>query len=291
MFGFFDKKLMKEIAFYSFWIFLSSIIDRVYWSSGQFILGMFVSTTSVAIYALAIQFQSIYMGLSSALTSVLLPKITTLVVSKSNDKDVSSLFIKVGRLQFLILGLVLFGFILFGKPFIIYWAGSDYESSYFITLLFLIPLTIPLIQNLGFTILQARNQMKFRSLTYLFISIISLICAIPLSKRFGGIGCACSVAGALLIGQFIIMNIYYKIKISLDIKNFWCQIIRMAIAPITLTIIYFLFLKLHPINSILFLSINILCFSILFILIVWCFSLNKEEKKLIQDVIKIESRK
>ncbi|EKC45638.1 hypothetical protein OBE_16754, partial [human gut metagenome] len=37
------------------------------------------------------------------------------------------------------------------------------------------PLTIPLIQNLGITILQARNQMEFRSILYIIIAFIKFI--------------------------------------------------------------------------------------------------------------------
>ena len=42
--------LIKEIFVYSFWIFLSVIIDKIYWSSGQFILGAFVGTVAVSIF-------------------------------------------------------------------------------------------------------------------------------------------------------------------------------------------------------------------------------------------------
>lgn len=119
---------------------------------------MYVSTSAVAIYALGIQFQGIYMGFSSAITSVLLPKVTSMVSNNTDNGELSDLFVKVGRIQFSLLGIIIFGFILFGKEFIILWAGNDYCESYYITLLFLIPLTIPLIQNLGFIILQAKTK-------------------------------------------------------------------------------------------------------------------------------------
>lgn len=104
---------------------------------------------------------------------------------------------------------ILSGFIVFGKYFIRFWAGDGYGDAYTIALLFLVPLTIPLIQNLGITILQARNQMRFRSEVYVIIALISLGFQIPLAKYYGGIGCAMAIAGALTLGQIIVMNIYY----------------------------------------------------------------------------------
>ena len=129
IFNQFDYGLLKEISYYSLWIFLCAIIDRIYWSSGQFILGMYVSTSAVAIYALGIQFQGIYMGFSSAITSVLLPKVTSMVSNNTDNGELSDLFVKVGRIQFSLLGIIIFGFILFGKEFIILWAGNDYCLS------------------------------------------------------------------------------------------------------------------------------------------------------------------
>ena len=277
----FERKLLREISIYSFWIFLSLIIDRLYWSTGQFILGVFQGATVVAIYALAIQFQGIYMTFSSAVTSVFLPKVTGMVTQQSDKGGISDLFIRVGRIQYAVLVFVLSGFILFGEKFIFYWAGEDYISSYPIALLFLIPLTFPLCQNLGITILQAENRMKFRSLSYLVISFLCIVVSIPLSKYYGAMGCAISVAIALLLGQGIVINIYYYKKIGIDIPAFWKNIFQMSIVPFVLCTIGLFVLYFFPITTILELVIGIVIYSIVYIPSFFFLSLNKNERNLI----------
>ena len=64
---------IKEVAFYSFWIFLGVIVDRLYWSSGQFVLGLFLSPSEIAVFAIAIQIQSFFTGFSYAIYNVVLP--------------------------------------------------------------------------------------------------------------------------------------------------------------------------------------------------------------------------
>lgn len=194
----FKWEFLKEVSIYSFWIFLNAVMDRIYWSSGQFILGIYTGAASIAVYAVAIQLQQIYMSFSTAISGVFLPKVTAMITNESSDKSISDLFIRTGRIQFIVIGFILTGFILFGKQFILFWAGPNYKDSYSIVLLFFIPLTIPLIQNLGITILQARNQMKFRSILYIFIAISSLGISIPLTKMYGGVGCAIGIASALI---------------------------------------------------------------------------------------------
>ena len=169
-FGHFRWGFFKEVSVYSFWIFLNAIMDRIYWSTGQFVLGMFKGAAIVAVYAVAIQLQNMYMSFSNAIAGVFLPKVMHIVVNGDNDKILSDLFIRIGRMQYAVMVFVLLCFILFGQQFIVLWAGEDYMESYSIALFFLIPLTVPFIQNTGILILQARNKMRFRSVAYLIIS-------------------------------------------------------------------------------------------------------------------------
>lgn len=286
LFGRFQWSFFKEVSVYSFWIFLSVIMDRIYWSTGQFVLGMFKGAATVAVYAVAIQLQSIYMGFSTAISGVFLPKVTGMVTRNNSEKEISDLFIRTGRIQYIIMAFILTGFIVFGKYFILLWAGPDYEQSYWIALCFFIPLTVPLIQNLGITILQARNQMKFRSTIYVIIALASLLISIPLAKQFGGIGCAIGTSIALITGQIIIMNIYYYRKIHIDIPSFWKEIVKMSIIPLVLGILFsYLFMRYKLTTSFLLIG-GILFFSIIYIPLFFKYSMNTYEKELVKSTIK-----
>ena len=189
------------------------------------------------------------------------------------------------------MALILSGFIVFGRQFINLWAGPGYEDAYIICVLFFISLLIPLIQNLGVTILQARNQMKFRSLLYIGIAVVALAFQIALAKKYGGIGCAVAVAGALLLGQGLIMNIYYSKKQGIIIGKFWKEILKMSIVPIALTIASLFVIRNYYINSWGELAFAILIFCAAYIPLFWLFSMNKYERDLIKAPIqKIVSR-
>jgi O-antigen/teichoic acid export membrane protein len=166
------------------------------------------------------------------------------------------------------------------------WAGAGYEDAYIIALLFFIPLTVPLIQNLGITILQARNQMKFRSLLYIFIAVGSLGISIPLTKYYGGIGCAIGTATALTLGQIIIMNIYYRRKQALDILTFWCEIFKMSIAPLIICVLSYIALQNYSITSWTSFAIASILFSVIYLTTLFRFSMNSSERDLFVKPIK-----
>jgi O-antigen/teichoic acid export membrane protein len=280
----FEWGLLKEISGYSFFIFLNYLVDRIYWSTGQFVLGIIAGTTAVAIYAIAITFQTYYMSFSTAISNVFLPKITNMVTNNCSDKEVSDLFIKTGRVQFIIMSFILSGFILFGQAFINLWAGNGYKDSYIIALIIMVPLTLPLIQNLGITILQAKNQQKFRSLLYITISILSLGISIPLAKVYGGIGCAIGTSLALTAGNIITMNIYYYKKVGINIPLFWSEISKMAIPVIIITAIDFYINTLIFDNHISGIIIKLCLFLAFYLPIVYKYGTNQYEKDLIFSV-------
>lgn len=272
---------LKEVAIYSFWIFLNAIMDRVYWSTGQFVLGAMVGTVAVAVFAIAIQLEGMYMQFSTAISSVFLPKVTAMVATNRSRKEISDLFIRTGRIQYIVLAYILSGFIIFGRQFIELWAGAGYSDAYIISLLFFIPLTVPLIQNLGITILQARNEMKFRSVLYIIIALVSLAMQIMLTRFFGGIGCAMGVSGALVVGQILIMNVYYRRRQDLDIKTFWKEISKMSIIPIVLIFSSMLVIRhFFALDSWGKLILGIAAFSLVYIPLFFRFSMTDEERNL-----------
>ena len=62
--------------------------------------------------------------------------------------------------------MVLTGFILYGREFIAIWVGEEFNKSYYIALIIMIPFTIDLIQNIGLAILQAKNMYSFRAIVF-----------------------------------------------------------------------------------------------------------------------------
>ena len=125
VFGKFDWPFIKEISVYSFWIFLNAIMDKIYWGTGQFVLGAICGTMAVAVFSVAILLEQMYMNFSTSIVSVLLPKVTGMVALSTTHKEISDLFIKTGRIQSFVMSFILSGFITFGLGFINLWAGDN----------------------------------------------------------------------------------------------------------------------------------------------------------------------
>lgn len=286
-----DKVLFKEIFAYSFYIFLNAIVDKINWSVDNFILGAICGTVVTSVYAVAGQINTLFINLSTAVSGVLLPKMSKMVANNANDRELSNEFTKVGRIQYLIIFLMASGLTLFGKEFFIAWAGPEYVEAYYIALILTIPLAFPLIQNLGISILQAKNMHKFRSILYVIIALANVAISIPLAKFYSGIGAAIGTALSLIVGNIIIINIYYYKKVHLDIPDFWKNIIKMTIPyiiPIALILLFMHLVVLHGFISVLVYGV---IYILMYAIVSYYFVMNSYEKNFIHSIInKIKRR-
>lgn len=278
--------LLKEIGVFSFYIFINMIVDQINWSVDKFILGIFGGTTAVAIYAVGGQINTMYMSLSTSISSVFIPRVNKIVAKdENNNEELTELFTRVGRIQFIILAMVIGGFIVVGNYFINVWAGTDYNNAYYVALLLIIPVTVSLIQNLGIEIQRAKNMHKFRSIIYFLIAVGNVFISIPLVQLFGEMGAALGTAISLIIGNIIVMNWYYQVKIKLDMLYFWKQILMLMPCVVTSTLLALFLSNILIVNSIVNFIIVGVFYVLVYLVCLITFGMNSYEKNLIKGPI------
>ena len=227
-FGKTNPGLLNEILRFSSYVFLASVVDVLYWSTDKLIIGWAVGSAATAVYNIGATFNTYVTSLSSALSGLLVPRLTEMAVRNTPQEQFTEIFVKVGRLQFIIISFVLSAFVAFGRQFIMIWAGPEYQDSYYIALLTMIPVTVPLIQNTGLNILYALNKHKFRSIVYTCVAAVNVGLTFWWVEDYGIIGAAAATCAAYVVGNILIINWYYYKKIGLDIPLFWKNIIGMS---------------------------------------------------------------
>lgn len=248
--------------------FFISIVDQIFLKANQVILGVVSNTSAVAIFSIAALIYTSYLSLSYAISGVFLPKVTTLVLNNATKKEISDLFIKIGALQYAIYGLVLSGFMIFGKDFIALWAGAEFLDSWLMAILIMVPYTIDMIQNIGLSILQAMNLYEVRAKVYILAGIMNIVLSCYLGKYYGGIGCALATSISLFFCNAI-MNICYYKYVHLDLKRFWKKIAEITVFIVAICIIGFECNILLGNRGIIYMALKILVYTVLYVGIIY----------------------
>lgn len=279
----YDFGVLREVVVFSSYLFLSMVVNRINLNVDKFILGRFHGTVVVAVYGLATQLEQYYMSLSTAVSGVFIPRINKIVSTSNDNRILTELFVRIGRIQFILLSLVASGLIIFGSPFIQMWAGEEYSGTYPVMLLLILSSTIALIQNIGIEVQKAKNMHQFRSVAYFIIAIVNVLITIPLANMYQSTGAAVGTALSFILGNGFLMNWYYHKKVGLDVILFWKEILSFIpalVAPALLGVLVMNTVNLY--NLVNFAAFGTL-YVIVFVFSIWKLGMNRYEKNLIAN--------
>lgn len=285
----FQWSLLREITVFSSFLLINMIIDQINWNVDKLILGHTNGTEEIAVYGVASQFNSLFITFSTTISSVFAPRVNHIAVQKGKNyrDEFTKLMAKIGRIQWLILGLVTGGFVVFGQYFIVHiFVGKGYEDAYKAALYLVIPALIPLIQNIGIEMQRALNKHQFRSIIYLIMAIGNIGISIPLASKWGAIGAAMGTAFSLLIGNGLIMNMFYHKVLHIDMKYFWKEIARTWRGFLIPTMLAVVIMRCVVFTNIIIFLICVFIFTVVYCVSILIFSCNEEEKSLISGMIK-----
>ena len=254
-----SPEIVKIILKYSCWIFVGSIADLLYWKTGNIIIARTSGPMDVTLFSLGINFSNYFIIVSSAVAGVFFPKIGSMVALNQTNQT-----LWVGRTL-----------------------GSSTYICWIIGLLVVIPLSLPLVQNLGIQIVQAKNMHNYRAVILLLIAVCNVIVGYMLSKSFGAPGLAAGTALSLICGQCIAMNYFYHKKVGINIKVFFSRLLKGSLLPaLILSATGALLARLIPMSSLVPFFTGIFLFTACYILCAWLFYMNDSEKSLILNTFR-----
>ena len=134
--------------------------------------------------------------------------------------------------------------------------------------------------------MQAKNKHDFRAKIYLFIAILKIIVSVPLAKAYNGIGCAIATSFSLIIGNVIIINVYYQKEIGIDILNFAKEILSMSLPVLISVIIGGIVNYYIDTENIITLGLKIVTYSFGYIVLMWFLGFNNYEKELFTSLLR-----
>ncbi len=280
----YDFGMMKEMFGFTVYVFIGIVVDNFNWSIDQLLLGWIHGTKAVTIYIVASQLNTYYLTFGNTISNVLTPRVHRLVAANEPSRLLDALFTKVGRLQFIVLGGVFWGFVAVGRSFVTLWGGDEmFSVDYYTTLLLFFANIWTNVQTVGIEIQRAKNMHKFRSLTYLGVAVGNMLISIPLCMKWQGLGSAIGTMIATFVGNVLLMNWYYYRRIGLNIPKFWKHIFHLFPAMVVPGAVA-IWLSFHfTTQSYWGLILPGCIFVAVYAVSMWLFGMNRFERSLVAE--------
>lgn len=277
----YDLSLMRRMFGFTAYVFLGIVVDNFNWSIDRLLLLWFHGSAAVTVYTVAAQLNVYYQSFSAAVTNVLTPRVHRLVAERQPMWKLDSLFIRAGRMQFMILAGILLGFVAVGRTFVVLWAGGErFAIDYFVTIMLFLASIWSNTQLVGYEILRAKGLHKFSALLAAAVAVGNTLISIPLCIRYQALGAAVGTMISSTVG-IVALNRYFHRRAGLNIPRFWRRIVQLLpgmAVPVAAAVCMALF---APVNG----YVGVVLWGALFVAIyavfLWFFSMSRYEREMV----------
>lgn len=286
-FYFFDKPLLKEIVAFSLALLLQNFINHMNSLLGKFFVSTMVGPEQVTIYANVMTITTMFSAISTAAVSVYLPKATKLVAQTDDRKALTEFIIAPCRIQVILSSLILGAFGLFGGQFVSLWIGEQYIDVWKIALIIMVPSFFFYANGVIVSVLDALRKKLGRSILMLTSLALNAVLCIVLIPKYEAYGAALATAISVLIVQVIIMNIYYKRGVGIDVWYQFKKIFAGTLPCLVISVVLSLPLAIfNNVTGFIPFVMNVGCFCIIYLLTMLIKGFNEDEKNMIANVMK-----
>lgn len=284
-FSYKGKGMIGDLLGFSLWVTISTLAQRLIFGITPSVLGIVSSTAAIAVFGIVSLMENYIHLVTTALNGMFMPQISRIFTEENYSFKLNSLIVKVGRFQFALHGLIVTGFLLLGKDFILLWLDESYSVAYYGILLVTIPSLFYYSLQIANTAVMMKNHVKIQALTNVAVGIINVILAFIWSGKYGVLGACMAIFVAYNVRNIGYFIAYRKI-LNINIKKLFkeCYIplgICMAVAIALGAGVNYLIPGCDWASLIVK---AIIIFAVYFMLI-FMFGINKEERKRLQFMI------
>lgn len=266
-------------------IFLQTIVNQANSNVDNFIIGIKMNPESVTIYSVALYIYSIFSSLTTIPITMYAPQVAKDMTNGLRERGLADSLIQPSRLIVLIGGSILFGFIAVGRQFVWIFYGSQYEIAWTIGIILMTPMFLNMSNGIIVNVLDVLNKRIARSGILIITTVANIIMTLIFLDIWGVMGAAIATAISTLLGQVILMNLYYNKVIKIPVFYMLYRIFKGILPFQILAMVVSLFIG-HFISNI-YVSFIIcgLLFVIVFLAAFIALGANKEEKRIYMSVI------
>ncbi|MBC5784868.1 oligosaccharide flippase family protein [Ramlibacter sp. USB13] len=231
-YAWFSRDAIAPVLRYAAPIFVAMLVEQIYWRLDNILIGAFLGTSAVAMYAIGVMFNKYFMSFATAISRVMVPELIRRVDAGAHASELTELLVRVARTQATVLMLILTGLVIFGDEFIVLWLGPEYSHSYYVMLLALCPYALELMGNLRNILLQVKGLYWYRVSVFAAMALINIPLTIVLLNVYGVVGAAAATGICILLGHFLILLILQRqtgVRM-LDYYEGLCRGLALAIA-------------------------------------------------------------
>lgn len=225
-----SRSTIKTIFAFSSWALVIGIASRLVFNITPSILGIVSDADQGAIFAVVTTIEGYIYTIGSMMSAFFMAKIARATANNPENKrkilqDMAS---RIGKLQFVVISLIVVGFACTGQDFIGFWMNSPTSdpfgrSIYFGIIAIAISEVISIPEIIFDTAMYTEGHIKPLAIISLIKAGVNVSLSFWLSSQYGALG-ACVAVGTARMVTVLLNNIVYKKYLGISLGRFFSNI-------------------------------------------------------------------
>lgn len=285
-----DFGFVKETVSYSAFVLLQMISAQINSMTDSVLLGILAkgSAVIIAVYGAGAQIVQYFKTVGGHFNGVLMAGVVRLVESGANAKALQDEMVRIGRIVFMMLGMVFTVFLVNGTDFMVLWAGENYRQGYTVAAAIMVPTMFTLVQSIGNQILWAMNKHRTQAVVQIVSALINIVLTAFLIKWNPLVGAVVGSVIALTVGDVICMNVMFKKEIGISLIGYYTGLFKGILPSLLLSVGAGLLFNLIGLSKYGWLGLVINCGVMVLVygICMLIFGMNTSEKRMVFNIFK-----
>lgn len=285
-----DFGFVKETVSYSAFVLMQMIAAQINAMTDSVLLGILAkgSAVIIAIYGAGAQIVQYFKTVGGHFNGVLMAGVVRLVESGANAKALQDEMVRIGRIVFMMLGMVFTVFLVNGTDFMVLWAGENYRQGYMVAAAIMVPIMFTLVQSIGNQILWAMNKHRTQAVVQVVSALINIVLTAFLIKWNPLVGAVVGSVIALTVGDVLCMNVMFKREIGISLIGYYTGLFKGILPSLLLCAASGLLFNLIGLSKFGWLGLVVNCGVMVLVygICMLSFGMNTSEKHMIFGMFK-----
>jgi O-antigen/teichoic acid export membrane protein len=226
--GYFKRERLREITGFSVFILIIDIANKLNYSTDAIVIGAFLGTSAVAIWAVAQRVIEIVQRISDQLNAVLFPVVVDNATVQRLDR-LQEILVQGTRLSLAMVVPMATVLGLTARPLVMVWVGPQFAASVNIIYILSIVVALRVGNATSAVILKGSDLHKFLAVSNLSMAVGNLVLSVLLVRFYGLIGVA---IGTLIPMIVISMTVVFPAACRRVKLPVW-TVVRRSVWPAT----------------------------------------------------------
>jgi O-antigen/teichoic acid export membrane protein len=189
---------LREVTGFSAFILLIDLANKVNYASDALVIGAFMGTIAIAIWAVAQRLIDATQMITGQLNGALFPIMVDTATLGQTDR-LKQLFVQGTRISLAMVIPVATGLSLLAEPLVMAWVGPDFAGSVPVIYILAVAVAIRVGNSSATTLLKGSGQHRLLATSNLLIAILNLGLSVALVRPLGLVGVALGTLLALAV--------------------------------------------------------------------------------------------